>query len=354
MLFVSAIVIFGVSTLARAASEGTPREEELTFRSGTVTIAGTLSIPPGKGPFPAVVLLSGSGPQDRDSDLGGFKPFKMIADEFSRHGIAVLRCDDRGVGGSSGSIAESTTEELAGDALAAVQVLRERGDMEQSRIGLIGHSEGAIVAAIAAAKSADVSFIVWMAGSAVPGADILQMQAAAMPRAAGAPPDVVDDIVRKHGAFLTALKEGASDEEVIALGRALFAAQVAAMPEAQRQAMGPAAIDRLLTENLPKMRSPWMRFFVDFDPSDALRKVRCPVFAAFGGRDLQVPQATNRARLERALAEGRNQSVTIRLYPEANHLFMPAVTGQPAEYGTLPKVFVASLLPDMIAWIAGR
>ena len=174
-------ILMSVAPLASAAAS-THREEEVTFSSGTITLAGTLSIPAGSGPFPAVVLLTGSGPQDRDSEVLGFRPFKVIADHLTGRGIAVLRFDDRGVGGSSGSIVNSTTEEFADDALAAIRVLRQREEIGRSPIGLIGHSEGAIVAAIAASKSADVAFIVWMAGSSVAGEQILQTQAAGLAR----------------------------------------------------------------------------------------------------------------------------------------------------------------------------
>ena len=344
------------ATGAAAASAQTARDEDVTFRNGSITIAGTLSLPAGAGPFPAVVLLSGSGPQDRDSDLLGFKPFKLIAESFVPRGIAVLRCDDRGVGGSTGTIAGSTIEDFAGDALAAIHLLRGRAGIDGARVGLLGHSEGAIVAAVAAARSADVSFIIWMAGSAASGGEILRMQAASLARAAGASESAVERILGHHAAFMTALIEDAPDDKLIALGRALAVAQMTAVPGTKLPA--PADLDtqadRLVSQNLALLRSPWMRFFISFDPSTALRRVSIPVLAIFGGRDLQVPEAVNRARLEKALNDAGNRQVTIRVYPEANHLFMPAVTGQPAEYATLPKMFVPTLLDDMATWISKR
>ena len=353
--FVTTLVLT-VAMTAYAESPRTHREEELVFRNGDISIACTLSIPPGNGPFRAAVLLSGSGPQNRDSDLLGFRPFKLLAEHLAQHGTAALRCDDRGVGGSSGSIADATTADFANDALAALRVLRERSDVQKRQIGLIGHSEGGIAAAIAASVSSDVAFIIWMAGSAVGGAEILQMQAASLARAAGAPDDVVDEILRRHTALLAAITERASSETLLAVGRALVTAQIAAMPETRRKALGDVATfsERLLNETLAMLQSPWMRFFISFDPSTALRRVACPVFAVFGGRDLQVPEAANRRHLETALAEGGNDQVTVKVYPEANHLFMQAVTGEPAEYATLPKAFVASLLDDIAKWIAAR
>lgn len=353
MLF--AIVLVGVVPFGSAA-EGTLRNEEVTFKSGTVTVAGTLSIPAGSGPFRAVVLLSGSGPHNRDSEMMGFRPFKIMAEHFVQQGIAVLRCDDRGVGGSTGSYADATTEEFAGDALAAVEFLRQRSNIQKSRIGLVGHSEGALTAAIAASKSPDVAFIVWMAGSAVPGAEILRMQAADLAHAGGASSDAVDDILRKHAALLAAIKNGSSDDTLMAVARSLVAAQLAALPESQRKALGDAAafVEDLVKQTLGGLKSRWMRFFIGFDPATALRRVVCPVFAAFGTLDVQVPAAANRIRLEASLAEARNTDVTVTVYPEANHLFMRAVTGQLAEYATLPKTFVPALLEDLAAWIARR
>ena len=341
---------------AQAAPSPTHRDEEVTFRSGSITIAGTLSIPSGSGPFPAVVLLSGSGLQNRDSEVFGFRPFKLIADAFAERGIAVLRCDDRGVGGSTGSVAEATSEDFAADALAAVRLLRARREIDGARVGILGHSEGAIVGAIAASKSSDVAFLVWLAGSAVPGGEIVRMQAASLARAAGASENAVDEILRHHAAFMAAITEDAPDDTVMALGRTLLAAQMAALPESQRPAPADltALSERLINQKLAALRSPWMRFFIGFDPSTALRRVVCPVFAGFGGRDLQVPEAVNRVRLDTALTEARNRQVSIRVYPEANHLFMQAVTGQPAEYATLPKAFIPSLLDDIGTWIAAR
>jgi dienelactone hydrolase len=350
------ICVLVLSVTAAHAAAPTHRDEEVTFRSGSLTIAGTLSLPSGSGPFPAVVLLSGSGLQDRDSELFGFRPFKLIADAFVQRGIAVLRCDDRGVGGSTGSVAAATSEDFADDALAAVRMLRARAEIDGARVGLLGHSEGAIVAAIAASRTSDVAFIVWMAGSAVPGSEILRMQAASIARAAGATDSAVDEILRHHAAFMAAITEDAPDDTVMALGRTLAAAQLAAVPDTKQAAPADrtALVERLIAQNLAALRSPWLRFFIGFDPSTVLRRVACPVFAAFGGRDVQVAEAVNRARLEAALSDARNQQVTVRVYPEANHLFMQAVTGRLAEYATLPKAFVAPLLEDLAAWIARR
>ena len=352
---VGAVVV--ITALVAEAAQAPPyREEDLTFTSGEVTIAGTLTVPDGKGPFPAVVLLSGSGAQNRDSEILGFRPFKILADTLARAGIAVLRCDDRGVGGSTGTLVDATTADLADDALAAVQRLAARSEIAKGKIGLIGHSEGALSAALAASKSPDVAFLVWMAGSARRGDEVMRQQAGDLARAAGADAATVERILEQHAHLLAGIRGGVDDEELKQRVRTLARAQLALLPEAQRKMIPnpDAFIDAQMPAQLKALRSRWMRFFIDFDPVTALARVTCPVLAIFGERDMQVAPASNRPPLERALAGGGNTRVTVKVYPEANHLFQVAVTGNPSEYAALPKAFVPSLADDLVAWIRAR
>ena len=331
------------------------KDHEVTFTSGAVTLAGTLSVPDGKGPFPAVVLLSGSGAQNRDSEILGFRPFKLIAAHLAAAGIAVLRCDDRGIGGSSGSVPASTTEDFAADALAAVALLRGRPDIRADAVGLIGHSEGALAGSLAA-KSSTVAFLVSMAGSTLPGGDILRAQALAMARTLGATAEATAAIETAHRRAIDAVRRNASDAEIAEATMALARAQIAALPEAQRKAIPnvDAALAAAVPAQTARMRTRWMRFFLDFDPAEALAQVACPVLALFGGKDLQVEPSLNRPVLEAALARGGNRQVSVRVYPDANHLFQKAVTGSPAEYATLEKVFVPGLLDDIASWITAQ
>lgn len=353
----SMAVVVLVALAAEGATQAPPyREEEITFHSADATIAGTLTIPAGDGPFPAVVLLSGSGPQDRDSSVFGFPLFRPIAERLAQAGIAVLRCDDRGVGGSSGSVTDATTATFADDALAAIDFLRARPDIRRTSVGLFGHSEGAVTAALAASRSPAVAFIVWMAGTARPGAEVLAGQAATLARLTGASEEEVATIAAAHRRLLEAVRRGAPDDEVKEAVRTLARAQFDALPEAQRKMIGDvdAVLTGMVDRHAQALRSPWMRFFIDFDPAQALARVACPVLAVFGGRDLQVPPAAHRAPLEAALARGGNSRLTVRVYPEANHLFQKAGTGSPAEYATLDKAFVPSLLDDVAAWVAAQ
>jgi pimeloyl-ACP methyl ester carboxylesterase len=340
---------------AQAAVPPTPyREEEVTFSSGAVTIAGTLTIPPGSGPFPAVVLLTGSGAQNRDEEIFEFKPFRLIADVLARRGIAVLRCDDRGVGGSSGSIARSTTADFADDALAGVNVLAARKEIDARRIGLIGHSEGTSVAAIAASRDPRIAFVALLAPPAVRGDVALWRQASDMAKSMGASDIEATSVSEAYRPVTDALRNQADDLQLNAAVRAFLLAQVEATPPL-RNTVGnrDAYLARTLPAVLAQFRSPWMRYLISFDPSTVLANVHCPVLAMFGERDLVVPIDLNRAPFEAALNAAGNRAVTLKVYPEANHLFLKAVTGSPAEYPALEKTFVPGLLDDLANWVVG-
>lgn len=337
---------------------GPYRSEELTFTNGSVRLAGTLTVPEGTGPFPAVVMVTGSRAQNRDEEIVGFKIFAVIADHLTRHGIAVLRYDDRGVGGSTGSIAASTTADFAGDALAGLALLSARAEIDKTRLGIFGHSEGAAVAAIAASQSSQVAFIVMMAGPALSGEVVLLGQQADAARMLGGTPE---EIAIGQAAFrkvAAALRSNADAAELTAAVREQIGAQFDARTPQSRAALGDrtAFIDKVTPGAVLQYRTPWMRYFITFDPAPVLAAVRCPVLAVFGERDVQVPPSTNRAPLEAAFAKGGNSRVTVKVYPEANHLFIASKTGQVAEYATLPKEFVPGFLTDVSTWIvaAGR
>jgi pimeloyl-ACP methyl ester carboxylesterase len=332
------------------------REEEVSFSNGDVRLAGTLTVPFGEGPFPAVVMLTGSGPQNRDEELFGFKPFRVIADHLTRHGVAVLRYDDRGVGASTGSTADATTEDFAADALAALAHLAARPDIDAKRIGLLGHSEGALAAAMAAARSPRVAFIVMLAGTAVPGEQIVRAQAEAIARAQGATASHLATLRAQQDLLFKAVRTGDGWDALAASARALGREQIEALPDAQRRAIADPdqAIDAAIEQQLAAARTRWYRFFIDYDPAQALAGVTCPVLALFGSLDLQVPAEMNRRALAAALARAGNRDVTIKTYEGANHLFIKAVTGSPAEYPTLEKQFVPGLLDDVTSWILAR
>ena len=293
----------------------------------------------------------GRGVKQFDEDIFGFKVFQVIADRLARGGVAVYRYDDRGVGGSTGNLAAATTPDFAGDALAALAALKARPDVDARRMGVLGHSEGATVAAIAASRSSDVSFAVLLAPPGLRGEDILRQQAIDGARGLGADDEAVARIAAAHRAVTTSILKKAAGEDLAASIKDLIRAQYDGMPPAQRQAFGEreAFVDKTYVSGLAQLQSPWMRFMIDFDHAAPLREVTCPVFVVFGRLDTQVPPAQNEQPVRTALA--RNASATITVLDGANHLFQSARTGQPAEYAALDKAFVPAFLDQLSSWI---
>lgn len=297
-----------------------------------IQLAGTLTVPTGDGPHPAALLITGSGAQDRDESLLGHKPFLVLADHLTRQGIAVLRVDDRGVGGSTGSVSESTSEALARDIAAGVAWLRADPRIDPARIGLVGHSEGAVLGPRVAAQDPAIAFVVMMAGTGVPGDEVIREQAVAILRANGTPDSSIE-LVRNRQARALQVVEGDADTEtartelVEILGTS-----------------GPQ-VERMLT--------PWFRDFVRYDPAPALRKLRCPVLVLNGELDLQVLPDQNLPAIEQALSSNRRR-VTVHRLPGLNHLFQPAKTGSPQEYAAIEQTVDPQVLTIIGDWIVAQ
>ena len=347
----------GTFELTRIAAPGNaPKapfvEQEVAVTTGPIRLAGTLTIPVGTGPFPFVVMITGSGPQNRDEDIFGFKVFQVIADRLARNGVAVYRYDDRGVGGSTGNVANATTQDFAKDALAALTALKGRPEIDAGRMGLLGHSEGATAAAIAASQSRDVSFAVLIAPPGLRGEDVLRQQAIDGARGLGAGDEAVAEIAAAHRTVTTLLVKKAPAEELAPAVKNLIKAQYDSMPAAQQQALGDreAFAEKTYAPALTQLQSPWMRAMIEFDHASPLREVTCPVLVLFGRLDTQVPPAQNEPPVRAALA--RNSSATVAVLDGANHLFQAARTGQPAEYARLEKVFVPGFLEQITTWVA--
>ncbi len=323
-------------------------EIEVSYENAAqkIKLAGTLTVPKEGRPAPAVLLLTGSGPQDRDESLMGHKPFLVLADHLTRHGIAVLRVDDRGVGGSTGSVTQSTSADFAADALAGVGFLKSRPEIDAARIGLLGHSEGGIVAPIAATLSKDIAFIVLLAGTGVSGEEILYVQAELLLRASGvADPGVVANRARQKKLFeiLRAEKDNVEAEKKL---RAVIEESVAQESEEERKkGLGPAMAQ------LRQMLTPWFRSFLSLDPSESLRKVTCPVLALNGELDLQVSSKQNLPAIAKALEEGGNRAYTIRKFAGLNHLFQTAKTGLVSEYSQIEETIAPVVLETISHWI---
>jgi hypothetical protein len=332
------------------------RQEEVTIKAGAVTLAGTLTAPATAGVHPAVVLITGSGPQNRDEEVFGVKPFRMIADHLTRAGISVLRCDDRGVGGSTGSVPKSTTADFADDVLAQVRYLEARPDIDKAHIGLLGHSEGGLVAPMAAVKSPSVAFIVLMSGPALTGEKIMLAQAELIAAAERVPEEQVRANADLQRMIFAAVRSGTGWEAVTEAGEKLALSVIARLPEEQRKAMGDpqAAARQGIMAEVSRVRSPWWKFFLDYDPAPTLAKVQVPVLALFGEKDLQVPAAANQRVMEEVFARSGHKDHRIVVMPGANHLYQQASTGSVSEYATLKKEFVPGFLDLLTTWIGER
>ncbi|MFO7529536.1 MAG: alpha/beta fold hydrolase [Marinobacter sp.] len=318
--------------------------EEVTFENGDITLGGTLTIPEGDGPFPAFVLISGSGAQNRDEEIFGFKIFGKIADHFTRSGIAVLRYDDRGVGASTGDLSESTSAELAGDVSAAVDLLLTRPEIDPDNIGLLGHSEGGIIAPMVANQRDDIAMLILLAGTALPGEEIIYQQIELLSRAEGLSEEEIEEALETQRRYFEALLRDGDWEAIKEELREQITDQVNALPAAQKEAIGNLEdyIDTVYQQQVGTLESAWYLFFLTYDPATALEEITIPVLGIFGGLDLQVPYEMNAPAMEAALERAGNENVTILTYPEANHLFQEANTGSTSEYAYLDKEFAAS------------
>ncbi len=323
---------------------------QVAFDTVAIRLAGTLTLPEGPGPFPAVVMISGSGAQDRDEDIFGFKIFRDIADALTRRGIAVLRYDDPGVGGSSSNQLDLTTLELVEPVLGAVEWLSAREEI--GAVGLAGHSEGGIVAPLAAVQDPRVAFCILLAGPATTGGEILQDQVELIMTASGAEEADIARALELQRDTVAALEAG-DEAELEALIRTAVAEQWADVPDERRDEIEDfdAYLDELVAGQLKAVRSRWFRTFVSHDPRPTLEQLSCPVLGLFGEVDLQVPAEKNRAAMAEALEKAGNTAVTLRILDGANHLFAPSETGNPTEYATMEQVFVEGFLEQLGDWI---
>jgi uncharacterized protein len=326
--------------------------EQVTYENKSadgIKLAGTLTIPEGNGKHPVVVLISGSGPQDRDESILKHKPFWVIADFLTRNGVAVLRFDDRGVGESEGTHKGATSADFATDVSAGVAFLKSHASIDSKKIGLMGHSEGGLIAPIVASKDKSIAFIVLLAGPGVPGKDLLLQQNYDIMKLKNLDEKLLqtfwkinsklyDTVIRdKKGEnnvddFMESIKEeyaSVSDEDKTMLG----------LDEAS------------LRQGLVALQSKWMQFFISSVPSDYLTKVKCPVLALNGEKDLQVAGKMNLDAIDAALAKSKNKNYKCVLLPDLNHLFQTCETGSVDEYLIIEETFSADVMQIILEWI---
>lgn len=324
------------------------RTEDIKFKNkqAGITLAGTLTLPKEGKRFPAVILLTGSGPQNRDEEIMGHKPFLMIADYLTRNGIAVLRFDDRGVGKSEGNFQTATGADFTRDAEAALKYLQSRKEIDPQKTGLLGHSEGGTTAFTIAARNKNVAFVVSLAGTGVKGDSLMLKQAEAICKSQGMPASVWEkekDQLRHIYGLL------AQDKSPVEIEKELRA-------EAQKKALLPTmqaneATKQQIENQIKTMTSPWYLYFMRHDPAADLRKIKCPVLAVNGEKDIQVDAAMNLKAIEENIKSNGNKQVTTKRYPGLNHLFQHCHACTIAEYGQLEETISPEVLKDIAGWM---
>jgi len=326
------------------------RSEDVAFenKAAGVTLAGTLTMPETGKKFTAVILISGSGPQDRNSEVFEHKPFLVIADYLARRGIAVLRFDDRGTAQSTGDFRTATTADFATDVESAVAYLKTRKEINPRKIGLMGLSEGGIIAPMVAARSKkDVAFIVMLAGPGLRGDLTLLQQHELLGRASGMAEDKIArgrQLNTKIYGIIVNAKEAVTLPEMTDLMTSQKSELSEFMP-------GGMSADDFIKMSAMQMTSPWMQYFLRYDPAPALERVKCPVLAVNGSKDLQIAAKENLAAISAALKRGGNRKATVKEYPGLNHLFQECATGLPSEYGVIEQTFSPDVLKDIATWL---
>ena len=328
--------------------------EDITFenKEAKITLAGTLTLPKENGLFPVVILISGSGPQNRDEELLGHKPFLVLSDFLTRNGIAVLRYDDRGTAQSEGDFKTATSADFATDVESAIEYLKTRNEINRKQIGLIGHSEGGIIAPMVANKSKDVAFIVLLAGTGLQGDQILLSQQKLIGKASGISDELLQENELINKKAFDVVKESNSLEQLeIELTNLLNQFLVDNPKTDIPQGM---SSDDFVKLQVTQVVNPWMQYFIKYDPSPALEKVKCPVLALGGEKDLQVPAKENLEAIKNALTKGGNKKVTIKELANLNHLFQESNTGSPTEYATIEQTFSPIALNEILKWIKAQ
>ncbi len=324
-------------------------EEEVVFENKTagVKLAGTLTRPKTGELFSAVVLLTGSGPQDRDETIFNHKPFWVLADYLTRQGLAVLRYDDRGIGRSEGDFSNATTLDFTSDAQTAVAYLQTRPEINKKKIGLLGHSEGGLMATLAAAENKTIAFMILLAGPGQSGEEILLSQIEALLRQSGSSDQQIKEKLALQKKLFALLKAEPDNQKAQAQIKETIAAAGQSMSEEDKKELQ----DPVFEKQLKTMVSPWYRYFMISDPRPYLRKITCPVLALNGEKDLQVPARLNLPDIEKALKAGGNKRFVVRQLAGLNHLFQTCQTGAPDEYGKIEETISPIALKAISDWL---
>ncbi len=326
--------------------------EKVTFTNPVdhLSLAGTLTLPAKKGVFPVVILISGSGPQSRDGEFAGHKLFLVLADYLTRRGIGVLRYDDRGFGQSTGNFSSGTSLDFSYDVQSAIKYLKTRKDVDKTKIGLIGHSDGAMIAPMVAARSRDVSFIVLLAGPGVPGAKLLLDRQELIEKKVGLPDSLIKKS-RNHSEQVFKIIINARNTETAKADLMKFSREHYndipgyAIPHGVSK-------DEFIARQIEMFSSPWFKYLLAYDPAPVLQKVTCPVLALNGDKDVQVLAKANLEGIKKALEAGGNTKTTIKELIGMNHAFQECETGMPDEYSKISQTLSTKAMLEMQQWIS--
>ena len=324
--------------------------EEITFvnQKDKITLGGTLTSPKSDN-FPVVILISGSGQQDRNSEILGHKPFWVIADYLTKNGIGVLRIDDRGIGKSGGNPATSTTHDFATDIEAAVTFIKTKKGVNPKKIGLIGHSEGGMIAPIVASKDKNINFIVLLAAPGIPCDELLMEQTYLITKVSGATEDQIAETQKTNKLIYDLVKSDKNNDELKSGLENVFKTQFMIDPSFAN--LSDTDKNQMISQQIESVSFPWFRNFLRFKPEEYLKKVKCPVLVLNGENDLQVPPKSNMLGIKNALDKAGNKKVKFKEYPKLNHLFQESVTGSTEEYGSIEQTFSPTVLTDIKDWI---
>ncbi|HLS10861.1 MAG TPA: alpha/beta hydrolase [Flavobacteriaceae bacterium] len=325
--------------------------EDVVFHNhdANVALAGTLTLPEKEGIYPVVILITGSGPQNRDEEIAGHKPFLVISDYLTRKGIGVLRFDDRGVGESTGNFATATSADFATDVESAIAYLKTREEVDKTNIGLLGHSEGGLIAPMVASKSTDVAFLVLLAAPGIRVDELMMEQAKQIGKAMGLSEETLLENAATNRKIYDLMLQSESLEELeddvtSYLSNRIKEDSSNMLPEGMNK-------EEFISMQVAQIASPWMRYFIAYDPAPVLEKVTCPVLALNGEKDLQVTPKENLEGIRKALEKGGNPNATVKELANLNHLFQESITGSPDEYGSIEETFSTAALQEIADWI---
>jgi uncharacterized protein len=325
--------------------------EDVTFKNtqANITLSGTLTLPSEEGNYPAVILITGSGPQNRDGEVVGHKPFLVIADHLTKKGIAVLRYDDRGFGQSTGDFKSGTSLDFATDVESAVTYLKTRKEINPKKIGLVGHSDGGMIAPIVAAKSHDVAFIVLLAGPGIKGSELLMVRQELMARAMGMSEAEIQE--SKNSSEKT-IEIASRSKDTHAIKADLTKYLKENPPNIPSRFIPPGStMEEIVAGRIDEITSPWFIYFLNYDPAATLEKVTCPVLALNGEKDVQVPSQENLTAISNALKKGGNKNVIIKELPDLNHFFQECKTCLLNDYATIDQTFSPIALIEISDWV---